>query len=48
MMKTEQASKEVAAANLSQQNAARSLQKAEEAEAVVNRESREVDQASLC
>ena len=44
MLKTEQASKEVAAANQSQQTAARSLQQAEEAEAVVNQESRAVDQ----
>ena len=44
MMKTEQASKEVAAANMSQQTAARSLQQAEQAEAVVSQESRAVDQ----
>ena len=44
MMKTEQASKEVAAANMSQQTAARSLQQAEQAEAVVRQESRAVDQ----
>ena len=47
MMKTEQASKEVASANMAQENAARALRKAEEAQMVVDKQAAEHDRVRL-